>query len=379
MTPPSRHESGRDYEWMPGRAPWEIPVADAPEWLLEEVEKLVEAHGGQASGRTQTPSPGGDGLNAFGGHEDLREEYSDQARSGPRPAAAPADGPIPPGTAERDVVWADYERNTRSRLPDDGRSNADRLEEEGRGQGLFANKWRRAVKKWDGKVAEEASKPKPGEFVRDPEVAPPVDPETGKPFPLILTSEQFVAGFSPPAYLIDGILQRGYLYSLTARTGHGKTAVAMYMAQAIARTQKMHGQEVKGGTVLILAGENPDDIRARFMVLAEYWGFDASKIKMRFVAGVINIPARLADIRAEVEAIDDLVLVIVDTAAAYFPGDETNSNSQQGAYARLLREPTFLPGKPGRPGLVATPSRTPPRTTCCPWVAVPSSMKSTVI
>ena len=155
-----------------------------------------------------------------------------------------------------------------------------------------------------------------------------------------------MAGFSPPAYLIDGIMQRGYLYSLTARTGHGKTAVAMYIAQCTARAHKMHGQEVKGGTVLILAGENPDDIRARFLVLAEYWGFDAANIKMRFVAGVISIPGRMAEIRAEVEAIDDLILVIVDTAAAYFPGDETNSNSQQGAYARLLRELTFLPGKP---------------------------------
>ena len=175
---------------------------------------------------------------------------------------------------------------------------------------------------------------------------PRIDPETGEPLPLILTSEQFVAGFSPPAYLIDNILQRGYLYSLTARTGHGKTAVALYIAQCIARGLAMHGKEVKGGTVLLLAGENPDDIRARFLILAEYYGFDASKIKLRFVAGVINIPARLADIRAEVEVIDDLVLVIVDTAAAYFPGDETNSNSQQGAYARLLRELTFLPGKP---------------------------------
>lgn len=175
---------------------------------------------------------------------------------------------------------------------------------------------------------------------------PKIDPETGEPLPLILTAEQFVAGFTPPAYLIDGIMQRGYLYSLTARTGHGKTAVAMYIAQCVARAQKVHGQEVKDGTVLILAGENPDDIRARFLVLAEYWGFDAARIKMRFVAGVISIPGRLVEIRAEVETIDDLILVIVDTAAAYFPGDETNSNSQQGAYARLLRELTFLPGKP---------------------------------
>ena len=155
-----------------------------------------------------------------------------------------------------------------------------------------------------------------------------------------------MAGFTPPAYLVDGVLQRGYLYSLTARTGHGKTAVGMYVAQSIARGLPMHGKEVKAGTVLLLAGENPDDIRARFLVLADAYGFKAEDLKMRFVAGVIDIAARMPEIRAEAEKIGDLVLVIVDTAAAYFPGDETNSNSQQGAYARLLRQLTFLPGKP---------------------------------
>ena len=155
-----------------------------------------------------------------------------------------------------------------------------------------------------------------------------------------------MAGFTPPAYLVDGVLQRGYLYSLTARTGHGKTAVGMYIAQSIARGLPMHGREVKAGTVLLLAGENPDDIRARFLVLADAYGFKAEDLKMRFVAGVIDIAARMPEIRAEAEKINDLVLVIVDTGAAYFPGDESNSNSQQGAYARLLRQLTFLPGKP---------------------------------
>ena len=155
-----------------------------------------------------------------------------------------------------------------------------------------------------------------------------------------------MAGFTPPAYLVDGVLQRGYLYSLTARTGHGKTAVGMYVAQSIARGLPMHGREVKAGTVLLLAGENPDDIRARFLVLADAYGFKAEDLKMRFVAGVIDIAAKMPEIRAEAEKISDLVLVIVDTGAAYFPGDETNSNSQQGAYARLLRQLTFLPGKP---------------------------------
>ena len=67
---------------------------------------------------------------------------------------------------------------------------------------------------------------------------------------------------------------------------------------------------------------------------------------MRFVAGVVNIEASMPVIRAEAESIPDLVLVIVDTAAAYFNGDDTNSNSQQGAYARLLRQLSYLPGKP---------------------------------
>jgi hypothetical protein len=346
MLPPSRHESGRDYEWLPGRAPWEVPIADAPEWLLEAIEALVERYGGvtNGTGKINTASPGFE-QDAFGNQIDGREEYMTKlvwaAVIGLR-----RDSPIPPSNSDRDAVWADYERNTRSRLPDDARNNTERLEEEGRGPSLFANKWRRAVKKWDTKVAEEAAKPKPGEFEPEPEAALQVDPATGQPLPLVLTAAQFVAGFTPPAYLIDGILQRGYLYSLTARTGHGKTAVAMYMAQTIARALPMHGQEVKGGTVLILAGENPDDIRARFLVLADYWGFDAAKIKMRFVAGVIDIAAQMVVIEAAAAEIGDLIMVIVDTAAAYFRGDETNSNSQQGAYARVLRRLTFLPGKP---------------------------------
>ena len=195
------------------------------------------------------------------------------------------------------------------------------------------------------KMVVEAAKPSPKSEVPPPEEHK-VDPKTGEPLPLLLSAKQFVAGFTPPAYLVDGVLQRGYLYSLTARTGHGKTAVGMYVAQSIARGVPMHGREVKAGTVLLLAGENPDDIRARFLVLADAYGFKAEDLKMRFVAGVIDIAARMPEIRAEAEQIDDLVLVIVDTGAAYFPGDESNSNSQQGAYARLLRQLTFLPGKP---------------------------------
>lgn len=178
----------------------------------------------------------------------------------------------------------------------------------------------------------------------NPVEGPQIDPNTGEILEITQSAKEFINAFTPPEYLIDGVMQRGYLYSLTARTGHGKTAVSMYLAQSIARGLAVHGREVLQGTVLYLAGENPDDIRARFITMADHCGYDATSINMRFVGGVIDIKASLATIRAE--AIKDLVLVIVDTAAAYFKGDDANSNAQQGDYARLLRQLTFLPGKP---------------------------------
>ena len=352
MLPPSRHESGHDYEWLPGRAPWEIPIAEAPEWLLEAVDTLVAKHGSRP--RTEKTASPGTEKNVFGtriieGREGYMRDmiwrvvlkWYRECPIGPPPPAE--------STARRDEAWLVYESCVGTRIVEKDLSNADGLERENRGYSMFANKWRREMKNWGSPKMTEAAKhdPNPGEFQPEPEAEPQLDPATGQPLPLVLTAAQFVGGYTPPAYLIDGILQRGYLYSLTARTGHGKTTVAMYIAQSIARVgETMHGKEVKHGTVLILAGENPDDIRARFLVLADAYGFDPARIKMRFIAGVIDIAAQMAVIEAAAAEIADLILVIVDTAAAYFRGDETNSNSQQGAYARVLRRLTFLPGKP---------------------------------
>jgi Bifunctional DNA primase/polymerase, N-terminal/AAA domain len=349
VMPASKHETGKLYSWALGHAPWEIDIAMAPQWLLDAVEMLVEAHGGDVSGPREVTAGGAD-FDDFGHRTDGRESYMarvvwaailDHWRDTPK-------GHVPTVAEQQlraSVAYVTYESSVKSRL--EGPSKTELLEREGRGRTAFWNKWRASMRHWGDRVAVEAVKPKPIPQ-RDLSAVPesPIDPDTGKPLPLILTAKEFVAGFTPPAYLVDGILQRGYLYSLTARTGHGKTAFSMYAAQAIARGLPMHGRDVKTGTVLLLAGENPDDIRARLLVLAEAYGFEPEQLKMRFIAGVIDIGAQLPVITAAAESIADLVLVIVDTAAAYFLGDDGNSNAQQGAYARLLRRLTFLPGKP---------------------------------
>ena len=347
VLPPTKHASGNVYDWASMHGPWEYPIADAPQWLLDAIEALVGEHGGHQSNGAHTASPDAD-YDAFGNVQDGREVVM-------RDCVWRAileryrDSPIKPPDAASMIMakeaYEGYERKVTSRLPDVPLREG--LEQEGRGPTAFYGKWRATMRHWGSdRMKAEAARPNPKQQEIIRAEPPKIDPETGKPFPLVLTAAEFVAGFTPPAYLIDGMVQRGYLYSMTARTHHGKTAIAMYISQAIARGEEMHGRKVKGGTVLFLAGENPDDIRARYLVLAETYGFEAEKIKMRFIAGVVDITARIAEIKAAADAIPDLMLVVVDTAAAYFLGDETNSNAQQGAFARVLRGLTFLNGKP---------------------------------
>ena len=85
----------------------------------------------------------------------------------------------------------------------------------------------------------------------------------------ILTGAEFIAGHVPPVWLIDGIVQRGRLYACTSLTGHGKTAVWLFNACMI-HAGRMIGQlDIFQGNVLILAGENPADLEARMIGMAQ--------------------------------------------------------------------------------------------------------------
>jgi hypothetical protein len=360
MLPPSLHLSGKEYEWEPGCAPWDgVEVAMAAQWLLDAIDELVIQHGGHKPERDggpaqRTESPASD-FDAFHNRIDGREDaMRDQVwhavlefrRSGGTLGTE--------GEAQAfEAALHRYLRSTRTRLT--GVDNVTGLERECRGPSAFEAKWRRATRKWGSDAFEhEAAKSNPNEQKTEP---PPgeqpnnhertaEDDFAAPPPGLIQTAEQFVAGFRPPDYLIKGILQRSYLYSLTARTGHGKTAVSMFSSYSIALGQPIRDRDVQQGAVLILAGENPDDIRARFLVLAEAFQFDPRNVPIHFLPGVVDIALQMHRIRAEAERIGPLAFVNVDTAAAYYKGDDANSNAQMGEYARLLRQLTTLPGKP---------------------------------
>jgi hypothetical protein len=186
-------------------------------------------------------------------------------------------------------------------------------------------------------------------FVDEP---PPIDggPSPRKkapsPPPLIQSSAEFIRGFIPPDYLIDGVLQRRFCYSFTAKTGTGKTAVMLRIAAHVALGRELGDRFVAAGRVIYFAGENPDDIRMRWIAMSQQMGFDVNDVEVYFIPGTFSIAGMRARIKEEMKQIGEAALIMVDTSAAFFEGKDENSNAEQAAHARMLRSLCDMLGGP---------------------------------
>jgi hypothetical protein len=162
---------------------------------------------------------------------------------------------------------------------------------------------------------------------------------------LVKSSSEFIENFVPPDYLIDGLLQRRYLYSITAQTGSGKTAICLLVAAHVALSRPLGSNATTKGRALYFAGENPDDVRMRWIAMAQQLDIDPAEMEVYFVAGtqkLTEIASRIAHEMKERE----LSLVVIDTSAAFYEGDDENNNVQAGVHARRLRDLVKLPGGP---------------------------------
>lgn len=167
----------------------------------------------------------------------------------------------------------------------------------------------------------------------------------------VLPASALLANFKPIETIVDGLpIPRGGLTCITANTGHGKTTAATLLAVALCRGTPFAGREVSRGSVLVLAGENPDDYLGHLVATLQECGLTADDVSregghLLIVPGTFDIAYQLNRLKLNCSGAK-FVAVIVDTSAAYLLADEENDNVQMRRHAEMLRCLAELPGNP---------------------------------
>lgn len=171
----------------------------------------------------------------------------------------------------------------------------------------------------------------------EPEPEPvKVTPQAIQDFP-IDDSETFLSDLRPLEYLIDGLLPTGVTYSLTGHAGHGKTTLAIQFALSVALGEMFGDRETSQGSVLILAGENPYNVKWQYAAALAARGLKPEDVPIYFVQGRFSIKEWSDVLRSKLETIPNLKLVIVDSLQAFFEGDNDNDNTQMVEMAHKMR------------------------------------------
>lgn len=177
---------------------------------------------------------------------------------------------------------------------------------------------------------------------------PATDKKPAAP-PKILSKAEFMAQLTLPDFLVDGLLQRRFMYALTGQTGHAKTAVALLIAQLVSSADNnamLGARRVGKGRVIYFVGENPEDVRYRVVGSDAQRSDEPDRDNIWFIPGIFDIAEMIGTLKTDCDRNGEPALIIVDTSATYFPGNEELSNTQMGSYARTLRLLSTLPGGP---------------------------------
>ncbi|GAA0571134.1 hypothetical protein GCM10009416_07170 [Craurococcus roseus] len=142
-------------------------------------------------------------------------------------------------------------------------------------------------------------------------------------------------------YIVKGVFAPGDLIVLFGPPGTGKSALAPYIAHAVAAGRRVFGRRVRRGPVLYIAAEDGAGMRMRAVALRGVHG-DAPGLwivaePVDLSAGAPGDPPDLEEIRAAARRVG-AVLVIVDTLAMAFPGLRENEAEDMGRAVRVLRE-----------------------------------------
>lgn len=182
----------------------------------------------------------------------------------------------------------------------------------------------------------------------------PLKAESGMPPPpKIVSGFHLLRDFKPIESIIDGLpVPRGGLVAVTAPTGHGKTTITTLAHVSFCRGLPFAGRDVTRGSVLVLAGENPDDYTMHLAATVQDLGLYGAELNRPKPMGELLVVPGVFSIDYEINSLADqlmgteLVAVFVDTSAAFYGADDENDNVAMRRHASSLRELTTLPGNP---------------------------------
>jgi RecA-family ATPase len=130
-------------------------------------------------------------------------------------------------------------------------------------------------------------------------------------------------------------------------TGAGKTAIALLLA-IIASNRNQRGKfgphEVERIRVVYVACENATDVRTRIIGMLDKLDLNRADLDLLVIDKVFDIEKNMDRIREEATAFGDVGLIIIDTSAAMFQGNDENDNPLMLKHAKLQRQLCGLPG-----------------------------------
>lgn len=147
----------------------------------------------------------------------------------------------------------------------------------------------------------------------------------------------------PGEWLIKGVLPDADLVVLFGASGSGKTFVALDMAFAVAQGLPWRGNRTKKGRVVIIAAEGAGGLTKRVRAYAKHHAIDLRDVAIDVITAAPNFlhEEDIAEVLAEIKALGEVALVVVDTLAQVTPGANENGAEDMGralANLRLIRE-----------------------------------------